>query len=193
VNFKFSTEEIMIANTSFAELLARLRRREQAAAATVVGRLERLLLHLAQQKLHPGVRSKLGPEDIVQSVFGSIFGRLVNGQFHLEGWDQLRRLLQQATVRRCYRRNAYHLRGRRCANREVSYQEMATAAAETPSAIAMREESIRRALASLPVGSRRAVELFLAGHTVNETAEQLQCSQRTVFRALKEFKSIFGQ
>jgi RNA polymerase sigma-70 factor (ECF subfamily) len=93
---------------SFADLLAQLRRRDPGAAAEVFHRYYRRLIGLAGKKLDGRLRRKLDPEDVVQSVFQTVFRRLGERQFDLGDWDSLWGLLTCITVRKCGRWKQYN-------------------------------------------------------------------------------------
>jgi len=85
---------------SFDELLAQLRNRDNHAAAEVFHRYRCRLIGLARQNLDGRLQRKLGPEDVVQSVFRTVFRRLADGEFELGDWDSLWSLLTCVTVRK---------------------------------------------------------------------------------------------
>src|SRR5262249_37984573 len=91
----------MAQTPSFDDLLAQLRRRDDAPGAEVFHRFRSRLLGLARKHLDTRVRPKVDPDDVVQSVFQTVFRRLAEGQFELDGWDGLWGLLTCVTVRRC--------------------------------------------------------------------------------------------
>src|SRR5262245_18476432 len=74
---------------SFIELAVRLRDGDQGAATVVFRRFASRLIALARRELDTRLRRKLDPEDVVQSVYRSFFGRYQAGQFDLATWDDL--------------------------------------------------------------------------------------------------------
>src|SRR5262245_30041642 len=99
----------MESHDSFAELAARLRAGDQGAASEVFRRFAGRLIALARARLDTRLRCKLDPEDVVQSVYRSFFGRCRAGQFDLATWDALWSLLTVITVRKCLNRTEYYL------------------------------------------------------------------------------------
>jgi len=90
---------------SFEDLKAGLRTGEKEAASKVFHRYSRRLIALAQQRLEPQIRSKLDPEDLLQSVFRSFFTRQAAGTMEeLETWDHLWNTLVLITLRKCRRK-----------------------------------------------------------------------------------------
>jgi RNA polymerase sigma-70 factor (ECF subfamily) len=76
-------------NSSFNELMNRLRTGDDAAAAEVFRRFADQLIHLARSQLDAGTLGKTDPEDVVQSVYRSFFSRYQSGQFDIETWNEL--------------------------------------------------------------------------------------------------------
>ena len=80
-----------------------LREGSPEAADVVFRRFAARLIGLARLNLDARVRQKVDPEDIVQSVLKSFFWRHADGQFELDDWDSLWRLLVVITLRKCGR------------------------------------------------------------------------------------------
>ena len=91
----------MTPTDSFQELIEQLRAGDNAAATEVFNRFARRIVGLARQQLHAALRSKVDPEDVLQSVFRSFFNRQREGRFAIENWDSLWGLLALITVRKC--------------------------------------------------------------------------------------------
>src|SRR5437868_8199770 len=83
---------------SFVELAARLHAGDQGAATEVFRRFAGRLIALARTKLDIRIRRKEDPEDVVQSVYRSFFGRYQAGQYDLATWEALWSLLTVITV-----------------------------------------------------------------------------------------------
>jgi RNA polymerase sigma-70 factor (ECF subfamily) len=180
--------------SSFAEFLARLHNKEDAAAQDLVGRFTHQLIALALRHINAGLRHKVDPEDVVQSAYKSFFVRYGAGNLDVENWNSLWGLLTLITVRKCAERAAYHRAGRRDAAREVSPPRGGDEAASwlepfgrepTPLEAAVLTETIEQLFADLDEEERPVLELSLHGHTTREIAEQLGRAERTV-RLLRE-------
>src|SRR5258708_2322236 len=105
---------------SFAEFLTRLQSRDAAASRELFQRFAHQLIALARRRIHAGLRHKVDPEDVVQSVYKSFFIRYGEGNLEVANWDSLWGLLTLITVRKCSERAAYHSAECRDAAREVS-------------------------------------------------------------------------
>src|SRR5262245_62341319 len=103
---------------SFADLMARLRLAENAAAAELHARFVRRLVALAHARLEAVSPAKADPEDVVQSAFRSFFRRNQAGNFEISTWDSLWALLAMITVRKCSARRKWLGAQRRDAARE---------------------------------------------------------------------------
>jgi RNA polymerase sigma-70 factor (ECF subfamily) len=181
---------------SFDDLLAQLRRHDGAAAAAVFNRFRDRLLGLARKHLDGRLRAKVDPEDVVQSVFRTVFRRLADGQFELGGWDGLWALLTCVTVRRCGRWAEHY----RAAVRDVG-RESAPAAGEdsasrwdfidrepTPEEAVTLAETVELLLRGLDDRERQVVALSLQGHTAAEVSAALGCTESKVYRVLRHVR-----
>src|SRR6202043_933728 len=160
---------------SFADLMVRLNQGDQAAAAKVFHRFTNRLVGRARIHLDGRVRQKVDPEDVLQSVYRSFFLRQAQGQFELEGWDNLWSLLTVLTVRKCPRVNRCFLGGRRDVKSEAPGDEPAWEAIgrdPTPSHVYMLSELVKRLLTGLSERDRHIVSLALQGYTPAEIVKQ---------------------
>lgn len=183
--------------TSFQDVMGRLRAGDQDAATEVFRRYAGRLIGLARSRLDPLVRRKEDPEDLLQSVFKSFFIRHAEGQWDLGGWDGLWGLLTAITLRKCGRKMVHFRRDRRDVRRETfpapagdTSSPVWEAAAEgpTPQEAAMLAETVEHLLSDLSERDRQIVVLDLQGHTAAEVAAQTGCSERTAHRVLDRIR-----
>jgi RNA polymerase sigma-70 factor, ECF subfamily len=178
---------------SFAEFLAQLHSRDDAAARELFGRFAHQLIALALRHIGAGLRHKVDPEDVVQSVYKSFFVRYGEGKLDAVNWNSLWGLLTLITVRKCAERAAYHHAGCRDAAREVSAPRGEEGAPwleplgrePTPLEAAVLSETVEQLLAGLDEEERPVLELSLQGYTTREISERLGRAERTV-RLLRE-------
>jgi RNA polymerase sigma-70 factor (ECF subfamily) len=178
---------------SFAEFLALLHSGDDAAAQELFGRFAHQLIALTLRHLDAGLRQKVDPEDVVQSVFKSFFARYGEEKLDVVNWNSLWGLLALITVRKCSERAAYHRAECRDAAREVSPPPGEEAAPwleplgrePTPLEAAVLRETVKQLFAELDEEERPILELSLQGYTTREISEQLGRAERTV-RLLRE-------
>jgi RNA polymerase sigma-70 factor (ECF subfamily) len=177
---------------SFAQFLARLHNQDDAAAQELFVRFAHQLIALALRHIDPGLRHKVDPEDVVQSVYKSFFVRYGAGNLDVVNWNSLWGLLTLITVRKCAERAAYHHAECRDAAREVSPRGDEAAPwpepfgrEPTPLEAAVLSETVGQLLSSLDEEERPVLELSLQGYTTREISERLGRAERTV-RLLRE-------
>ncbi len=184
-------------DTSFADLMTRLRSGDDQAAAQVFHRFAQRLIALARTRLSQSVRPKMDPEDVLQSVFRSFFARHAGGEVEVENWDSLWGLLVVITMRKCGRQGVYFHAARRDVAREVapraapdesSARWEAEADEPTPSEAAMLTETVEQLMQSLDARQRQILALSLQGCPPAEISEQVGCTERTVYRVLERVK-----
>jgi RNA polymerase sigma-70 factor (ECF subfamily) len=169
-------------------LIARLRAGDDGAAREVVRRFTHRLAALARTHLDTQIRAKVDPEDLVQSVYKSFFHRQRDGQFDLDGWDDLWGLLVVITVRKCASQAEYFQAERRNPDRERRPATGSAAGGElidrepTPAEAAALAETVADLLRGVVPTDRPILELTLQGYTVKEICAQLGRAERTVWR-----------
>src|ERR1043165_4313300 len=109
----------MDSDLSFEKVLAQLRQRDNDAATKVYKRFASRLIAQARQQLDPRILQRIDPDDVVQSVFKSVFLRLADGQFTLGDWDSLWGLLTRVTLHKCHKWVDYFHAQARAIQREV--------------------------------------------------------------------------
>lgn len=188
----------MSVDQSFADLMSRLQRGDDASARQLFERYQRRLLELARHHLDRRVARKEDPEDVLQSVFKSFFFRYRAGQFELGNWRELWGLLSVITLRKCVNRIEYFRAGCRDVQREVSFDQPAP---EGDAALAMLDrepspveavtlaETLEQLLRDYDPLDRQVIELTLQGCTIQQVGAQLGRAERTVRRLRKRFKS----
>ncbi len=187
----------MSADPSFNDLMARLRRGDDDAAALVFRRYGHRLIALAANQLGPRLRQKVDPEDILQSVLRSFFVRQAGGQVHPHSWDSLWSLLTVITLRKC----GYQVRHFRAGCRDVRMEVAAPAEPNgsgtgwdaiardpTPSEAARLTETVEELLRDLEGDDRQMIELSLQGYTPAEISARVGRTERTIYRLLERVK-----
>lgn len=178
---------------SFADFLSRLKEGDDAAARELFSRFSQQLISLALRNINGGIRHKVDPEDVVQSVYKSFFFRYGEGRIDAVNWNSLWGLLTLITVRKCAERAAYHHAARRDEAREVAPPPGGPRAAwadpigrePTPDEALALEETVQQLFSGLDEDERPILELSLQGYSTREISEKLGRAERTV-RLLRE-------
>jgi RNA polymerase sigma-70 factor (ECF subfamily) len=180
-----------------AELLARWKSGDQAAARLLFERYASRLVALAQVHLPGRLTRRLDSEDVVQSVFRSFFARAQEGGFILGQSGDLWRLLAAMTLHKLYRRVEQHSAQKRSVAREqeagagvdLSYlpPEALSGEPSPEEAVALADE-LEAIMRDLDPLRRRMLEMRLQNYTLDEIAADTRRSERTVRRFLDQIK-----
>ena len=183
----------MDSSESFDDLMVRLRSGDDRAAAQIFERFAGRLIGLANRRLDQIIRSKVDPEDVVQSALKSFF-RKPDCPYEFHSWDDLWALLARITLRKCGHRVRHFRAERRDVRREIAGRAApddgedgwrALARDPEPSEAAMLVEIVETVLRTLSERDRQVFVSSLQGHSIPEISAELQCTERTVYRALE--------
>ncbi|RMF43017.1 MAG: sigma-70 family RNA polymerase sigma factor [Planctomycetota bacterium] len=180
----------------FKRMLNELQCGDDRAAEQLFRRFECRLIALARRHLGEHLRSKVDPEDVLQSVFRSFFRRQVEGQFQFEDWSSLWTLLTLITVRKCRNQLKRFGRRRRQVWRERGLEYDTGTALElisrepTPPQAMLLTETLERLMQQLSDRDRNILTLHLQGHSIAEIAEHIQRTERTVRRAMQHIRVL---
>jgi RNA polymerase sigma-70 factor, ECF subfamily len=191
----------MAADTSFHDLMVRLRRGNDDAATTIFHRFARRLAEVARYHLDCRLQQKVDPEDVLQSVYKSFFRRQADGSLVLSDWDELWNLLTVITIRKCIRYWERYTAARRDFRVEAPTTTTADSAFDwqlldrepSPQEGALLAEAVERLMQGLSSRDREIVTLALQGYSAAEIGEQLNRPRRTVFRVLERIKKRLEQ
>jgi len=176
------------------KLLERIRAGDGRAAEELLDRFADRLIALARNRLSKKLARRVDPEDIVQSACRSFFRRALAGSFEVRDSDDLWRLLAAITVRKAVSQARRHTAGKRALSAEESGGGGGILQIVSPEALAREPrpddatalvEETELMMARLSALHRKILELSLQGLGVDEVAEQAECSERTVERAVK--------
>lgn len=181
---------------SSIQLLNRWRAGDQAAAAELFDKYVIRLCALARSRLSNQMQRRVEPEDIVQSAYRSFF-RHAEHRYELEKPGDLWKLLAAITVSKVRGQVEFHTAQKRGIYLEQSMKADASfvhvapeAVAEDPSpeeAAAVTEE-VTNVLSELDEFGRSVFELSMQNQSVEEIAEAVQRSQRTIRRTLQQIR-----
>jgi len=184
-----------MAEEESGDLVARCRRGDQQAAADLFRLYAGRLVALARTQLSSKLSRRIDPEDVVQSAYRSFFSNIQDGRYDLERGGDLWRLLVRITLNKLSTQVRRHSRQKRSARQEVTFGSedsllgiSAGLLSHEPSpeeAVGLADH-LEQIMRRLQPAQRRVLELRLQGHKLEETADQLQRSERTIRRVLEE-------
>ncbi len=161
-----------------------------------------LLCRFADQRLPHRLRRRIGPEDVVQSVYRTFLRRARGGEFHLDDSAGLWRLLCAITLTKVREQERFHLRWKRGLDQEVPLGQTSGAGVgmhaplapgPSPAEAAEFADQFHQLIAGLADEERQIVDLKLQEFTNKEVAQRLSCSERTVRRLLKRVQAHLGR
>jgi RNA polymerase sigma factor (sigma-70 family) len=179
------------------DLLNRVRQGDEQAASDLFNRYVERLIRLAQSRLSAKLRRRVDPEDVVQSVYRSFFSHAQDGRYQLQQSGDLWRLLAAITINKVRNQARHGAAGKRAVSAEESTTGNNSIIGIPPEAICREPsseelniliEEIESEMSSLSELKRRIVELRFQGHSNEEIAEQVHCTERTVQRTLKQLR-----
>jgi RNA polymerase sigma-70 factor (ECF subfamily) len=173
------------------QLVERCRAGDNEAARQLFAQYVDRLVAVARRRLSTPLQGRVDPEDIVQSVFRTFFGRLKAGRFRLEEQDDLCKLLVRITVNKALRQVAFQ----KAAKRDPGHEdpggdrllELMAREPDPEDAVAFLDQLQAFMAAQLPQ-DRRVLELRLQGYGTQEIARQLGIVDRSVRRVLERIK-----
>jgi RNA polymerase sigma-70 factor (ECF subfamily) len=145
-----------------------------------------------------GLKRRLEPEDLVQSVCRSFFRRATAGQLEFAGDEGLWRLLCAISLNKLKMKQRFHYAKRRrltqerdlesdSANHDSNRFEPA-ATDQAPDTAAIFAEQIEQVMSMLDATEQTVLQLKLDGFTSEEISGKLRRSDRTVRRVLKRLQ-----
>jgi RNA polymerase sigma-70 factor, ECF subfamily len=155
----------------------------------LVDRYSTGLMALARRQLPDRIRRRVDPEDVVQSVYRSFFRRLNDGRFSFEESHDVWRLLAVMTFHKARNAVRFHQRTRRDVRREISLPESESGITDPalmpgPEDLTVLFNCLEQLMANLPEEYRDIVIQRLEGRRIDEIAESVHRSRRTVMRVL---------
>jgi RNA polymerase sigma factor (sigma-70 family) len=181
-----------------SELLRRWQAGDQEAAEALFRRYFTRLLGLVQTRLSAKMASRFDADDVVQSALKSFFLGAREGRYVLKQAGDLWRLLAGIAMNKMRHAERRHNADKRNVDleqmplplREGMDEEIAWLAREpTPEEAAILVDEMEALLQPLAPEPRRIVELRLQGYTLEEIAQEVRRSQRTVRRTMELVKA----
>jgi RNA polymerase sigma-70 factor, ECF subfamily len=169
---------------------------DQNAARQLFDRYVERLVALARKRISNRLAARVDPDDIVQSVFRTFFGRVKAGQFQLEHEEDLCKLLIRITVHKTLRQAEFHQAAKRDIGVESSADEPSAdrlrdvlSREPTPEEAVVFLDQLEHFMNQLRPQERQIVEMRLQGFGTEEIAERLGTYDRKVRRILERICS----
>lgn len=180
------------------QLLQRVRASDSQAAAELFHRYLHRLIALVRTRLPDKLSRRLDPDDVVQSAYRSFFDAAKEGKYVLERSGDLWRLLAAISLNKLAKQRERHGAARRNVFAEQSaaggdstihaVEPEVLAADPTPDQAAALADEMEWLARAMNESQRRMLDMRLAGHAIEEIAETLNCSERTVRRLFEKVK-----
>lgn len=181
---------------SDGSLLRRLRKGEQDAATRLYLRYARRLHGLATAQTGQDLKSRIDPEDIVQSVFRTFFRRAQEGHYEVPDGEEIWKLFLVIGLHKIRDAAVFHRAAKRNAGRTTALVG-AGESADPPAADQMAETTLRMViddiLQNLSDSQKEIVTMRMEGAQVDEIAQATKRSHRTVERTLQKFRELLQQ
>ena len=170
-------------------LLRRFQTGENEAATRLYVKYAQRLERLAAAEMSGRLRSRLDPEDVVQSVFRTFFRRAKDPLFRSPSGDQLWQLLLVIAMNKVRKLGRFHRQKKRSVDQTVSVVDEATPASGAEfESLTILEIVLDETLSDLPDAQRQMIELRIQGNTINEISKITNRCTRTVERVLHRFR-----
>jgi len=183
------------------QLLERVKSGDERAAGELYDRYVGRLLALTEQRISNKLGRRLDAEDVLQSAYRSFFAGARQGRFVVKQSGDLWRLLVAITLNKLRMQAKLHRRKKRAIGREDSicgdslYGLPPEQVADEPTpdeAVALAEE-LENLMAQLKPLERDILRLRLQSHTIDEIAERVGRSERTVRRLLERLRAHYEE
>ncbi len=166
-------------------LVVLVRGGDEDAATALYERYARRVFGLVEAQLGDRLRANTEPEDVVQSVFKSMFRGVQSGHYDAPPGTTLWNLLAVIAVHKLRRKAGHHSAQCRDSRRNVSLEVIEEGISFDQSSIEFLEVSVRETLELLRPLDRDILSLRIQRYTVDEISEETGRSRRTVERSLQ--------
>ncbi len=182
----------LIMSSSDKSLVAAVRSGDERAAEELYERYAARVFGLVRTQMGDHLYLRTDPEDIVQSVFKSIFRGMSTGGYDAPDGGSLWHLMAVIAVNKVRRNATRQAASKRDARRTEALIDDQQAVIEKPS-LSQIESAIHEAIECLEPSEREVVLLRVRGHSVEEIADQLGKSRRTVERLLQHARRTLAK
>ncbi len=170
---------------------------DQVAASELFNRYANRLIEVAGKQMSGRMKQRVGPDDVVQSVYNSFFLKAKAGSFTLDGSGHLWPLLVSLTINKI-RNLAQHISaGKRNARQERPMDDCSALLSSQPSpqhAASLCEE-VERLLRHFDgkATQQRIVELYLQGESIDQIALKVGRGTERVRQVLRTAQQLLEE
>ncbi|TWU47250.1 RNA polymerase sigma factor CarQ [Rubripirellula tenax] len=159
---------------------------DERAASELYDRYARRVFGLIDVKMGAKLRNNTMTEDIVQSVFKSIFRGVQAGDYDAPPGKTLWNLLAVIAASKLADKGNHHSAGRRDINRTVRLVDHSEELETDERSINLLSMTLQETLEKLSPINREILKLRIEGHSVSEISATTGRSHRTVERMLQK-------
>jgi RNA polymerase sigma-70 factor (ECF subfamily) len=174
------------ANATDARLVGLLRHGDRRAAEELYTRYARRMRALVASRLRGPVASRLSPDDIVQSVFRTLFQGVADRAYSAPEGRELWGLLCVLALNKVRERIAYHQAARRDVRRTAGGVDTIADADAEAQWLGVEVDDL---LGRFRPADREVIHLRMTGYEVTEIADRTGRSLRTVERVLQRARA----
>ncbi|HLW68354.1 MAG TPA: RNA polymerase sigma factor [Gemmataceae bacterium] len=172
------------------QLLEELRSGGHEAATTLYRRYAKRLRQLIRSKCSAALARRLDADDILQSVFHAFFKGAKGGCYQVPAGEELWPLLLVIALNKIRTQGSFHRAAKRdirltCGLEESHLLKQSVQELETHEPMPLLQLVANEALERIPPSQREIIQLRVAGHEVEEIAQMVGRSKRTVERILQ--------
>lgn len=181
------------------QLVERWRDGDETAAQEIYNRYVARLIALAGSRLSPTLARRVEAEDVVQSVYKSFFARTSDDRLVVGLSGQLWGLLAAITINKVRAKARFHAADKRNVDAEASINSSVSCFGMQPTELArdpsaeeatMLAEQYELVSSKLNEKQRQVFQLYLENHSVDEIANEIRRSARTVRRELEQVRRL---
>lgn len=183
------------------QLLQQWRNGDERCAAILFDRYVERLVALARTKLSSRMQRRVAAEDVVQSAYRSFFVKAGDGRYTLESSGDLWRLMAAITISKVRGQVEFNSAKKRAVYDEASMNDRSgfgispeqTAREPDPAEAIGVVEELEAVMSGLSPLHRQILELRLQHDSVEEIAVEVERSERTIRRVLKNIRGDLHQ
>ena len=176
-------------------LVVMVRGGDEEAAHLLYERYARRVLGLVRSKLGQRLSSMTEPEDIVQSVFKSVFRGMQSGNYEAPPGDTLWNLLAVIAVNKLRNKANHHSAQCRDSSRNIPLDpsvDDGLGIAIDQASVEFFEICVRESLEHLRQSHREILSMRVQGHSIDEIREMTGRSRRTIERSLQKSRELLA-